>query len=233
MIDEELEHDQARTYRYWEADRYTLITKMRRIPFFEYMPEDAYGERAFNTAFELNKLGALMTIFITQDQLLRHMVETAESEDDFTKRSLRKIFLFLDENPTAVKKWFYVDGFDAVGADNIHYGKTKAEAGTWLLCARLDPSQFECNICIIGDDQPGGMNLGIELQYSYDSRWSLFGYVPNDPEMPIGRYILAANVKTTSWPCICGSKAVMNMHMIPLSATIATLRSVNRQKMPA
>ena len=104
MIDEELEHDQARTYRYWEADRYTLITKMRRIPFFEYMPEDAYGERAFNTAFELNKLGALMTIFITQDQLLRHMVETAESEDDFTKRSLRKIFLFLDENPTAVKK---------------------------------------------------------------------------------------------------------------------------------
>ena len=77
------------------------------------------------------------------------------------------------------------------------------------------------------------MNLGIELQYSYNSRWSLFGYVPNDPEMPIGRYILAANVKTTSWPCICGSKAVMNMHMIPLSATITTLRSVNKQKMPA
>ena len=104
------------------------------------MPEDAYGERAFNTAFELNKLGALMTIFITQDSLLRHMVETAESEDDFTKRSLRKIFLFLDENSTAVKKWFYVDGFDAVGVDNIHYGKTKAEARTRLLCARLDPS---------------------------------------------------------------------------------------------
>ena len=144
------------------------------------MPEDAYGERAFNTAFELNKLGALMTIFITQDSLLRHMVETAESEDDFTKRSLRKIFLFLDENPTAVKKWFYVDGFDAVGADDIHYGKTKAEAGTRLLCARLDPSQFECNVCAIEDNQLDGMDLGIELRYSYDSRWSLFGYVPKD-----------------------------------------------------
>ena len=68
------------------------------------MPEDAYGERAFNTAFELNKLGALMTIFITQDSLLRHMVETAESEDDFTKRSLRQIFLFLDEHPNCRKK---------------------------------------------------------------------------------------------------------------------------------
>ena len=113
---------------------------MHRIPFSEYIPEDAYGEHAFNTAFELNELGTLMTIFIPQDSLLRHMVETAESEDDFTKRSLQKIFLFLDEHPTAVKKWFYVDGFDAVGVDDIHYGKTKTEAGTRLLCARLDPS---------------------------------------------------------------------------------------------
>ena len=104
------------------------------------MPEDAYGEHAFNTALELSELGALMTIFITQDSLLRRLVETAESEDDFTKRSLRQTFLFLDEHPAAVKKWFYVDGFDAVGVDNIHYGKTKAEAGTRLLCARLDPS---------------------------------------------------------------------------------------------
>ena len=233
MIDQELERNQVLTYRYQEADQYTLITRMRRIPFSEYMPEDAYGERALDTALELNELGALMTIFIPQDLLLRRLVETSESEDNFTKRSLQQIFLFLDENPTAVKKWFYVDGFDAVGVDNIHYGKTKAEVGTRLLCARLDPSQFECNICIIGDDQPGGMNLGIELQYSYDSRWSLFGYVPNDPEMPIGRYILAANVKTTSWPCICGSKAVMNMHMMPLSATIATLQDVIRQKTQA
>ena len=73
------------------------------------------------------------------------------------------------------------------------------------------------------------MNLGIELQYSYDSRWSLFGYVPNDPEMPIGRYILAANVKTTLWPCICGSRVVMSMHLMPLSATVATLRDIYRQ----
>ena len=233
MIDEELEHNQARTYRYQEADRYTLIDNMRRIPFSEYTPEDAYGERAFNTAFELNELGALMTIFIPQDSLLRCLVETAESEDDFTKRSLRRIFLFLDEHPAAVRKWFYVDGFDAVGVDNIHYGKTKTEAGTRLLCARLDPSQFECNVCVMGDDQPGGMDLGIELRYSHDSRWSLFGYVPKDPEMPVGRYILAANVKTTSWPCICGSRAVMNMHMMPLSATIATLQDVNRQKTQA
>lgn len=82
----------------------------------------------------------------------------------------------------------------------------------------------------MGNDQPGGMDLGIELQYSHDSRWSLFGYVPKDPEMPVGRYILTTNVKTTSWPCICGSKAVMNMHMMPLSATIATLQDVTRQK---
>lgn len=113
---------------------------MRRIPFSEYKPEDAYGERAYNTAFELNELGALMTIFIPQDSLLQRLVETAESEDDFTKRSLRQMFLFLDEHPAAVKKWFYVDGFDAVGADGIHYGRTKTEAGTRLLCARLDPS---------------------------------------------------------------------------------------------
>ena len=113
------------------------------------------------------------------------------------------------------------------------YGKTKAEARTRLLCARLDPSQFECNLCVMGNNQPGGMDLGIELRYSHDSRWSLFGYVPNDPEMPVGRYILTTNVKTTLWPCICGSKVVMNMHMIPLSATIATLRSINQQKMQA
>lgn len=232
MIDEELERNQAWTYRYQEADRYTLIDNMRRIPFSEYMPENAYGERAFNTAFELKEIGALMTIFIPQDSLLRCLVKTAESEDDFTKRSLRRIYLFLDEHPTAVKKWFYVDGFDAVGVDNIHYGKTKTEAGTRLLCARLDPAQFECNVCVMGDDHPGGMDLGIELRYRYDSRWSLFGYVPKDPEMPLGRYILATNVKTTSWPCICGSRAV-NMHMMPLSATIVTLQDVNRQKMQA
>ena len=93
------------------------------------MPEDAYGERAFNTAFELNKLSALMTIFITQDSLLRHMVETAESEDDFTKRSLRQIFLFLDEHPTAVRKWFYVDGFDAVGGRRHPLRKNKSRSG--------------------------------------------------------------------------------------------------------
>jgi len=230
MIDQELERDRARTYRYQEADRYTLIDNMRRIPSPEYTPEDAYGERAFNTASELKELGALMAIFIPQDSLLRCLVGTAESEDDFTKRSLQQVFLFLDERPTAVKKWFYFDGFDAVGIDNIHYGKTKTEAGTRLLCARLDPSQFECNVCVMGDDQPGGMGLGIELRYRYDSRWSLFGYVPKDLEMPVGRYILATNVKTTSWPCICGSRAVMNMHMMPLSATIATLQDVNRQK---
>ena len=89
MIDQELERNQAWTYRYQEADQYTLITRMRRIPFSEYKPEDAYGERAYNTAFELNELGALMTIFIPQDSLLRCLVETAESEGDFTKRSLR------------------------------------------------------------------------------------------------------------------------------------------------
>lgn len=113
---------------------------MRRIPLSKYTPEDAYGERAYNTAFELNELGALMTIFIPQDSLLRRLVETAESEDDFTKRSLRQKFLFLDEHPTAVQKWFYSDGFDAVGIDNIHYGKIKTEAETRLLCAQLDPS---------------------------------------------------------------------------------------------
>jgi len=120
MIDEEIEKESSRVRRYQEADRYALIDNMRRIPFSEYMPEDAYGERAFNTAFELNELGALMAIFIPQDLLLRCLVETAESEDDFTKKSLRQIFLFLDEHLTAVKKWFYVDGFDAVGVDNIH-----------------------------------------------------------------------------------------------------------------
>ena len=140
MIDKELERNQARMYRYQEADQYTLITRIRRIPFSEYTPEDAYGERAYNTAFELNELGAIMTIFIPQDSLLRRLVETAESENDFTKRSLRQMFLFLDEHPAAVKKWFYVDGFDAVGVDNIHYGKTKTETGTRLLSARLDPS---------------------------------------------------------------------------------------------
>ena len=140
MIDQELERNQVLTYRYQEADQYTLITRMHRISFSEYMPEDAYGERALDTALELNELGALMTIFIPQDLLLRRLVETPESEDNFTKRSLQQIFLFLDENPTAVKKWFYVDGFDAVGVDNIHYGKTKAEVGTRLLCTRLDPS---------------------------------------------------------------------------------------------
>lgn len=140
MIDEELEREQARTYRYQEADRYTLIDNMHRVPFSEYTPEDAYGKRAFDTAFELKEIGALMAIFIPQDSLLRCLVETAESEDDFTKRSLRQIFLFLDEHPTAVKEWFYADGFDAVGADDIHYGKTKTEAGTRLLCARLNPS---------------------------------------------------------------------------------------------
>lgn len=64
MIDQELERNQAWTYRYQEADRYTLIDNMRRIPLSEYVPENAYGERVFNTAFELNKLGTLMTIFI-------------------------------------------------------------------------------------------------------------------------------------------------------------------------
>ena len=73
------------------------------------------------------------------------------------------------------------------------------------------------------------MDLGIELLYSHDSRWNLFGYVPKDPEMPVGRYILATNVKTTPWPCICGSRVVMNMYMMPLSATVATLRDVYRQ----
>ena len=86
MIDKELERNQARTYRYQEADQYTLITRMLRIPFSEYTPEDAYGERAYNTAFELNDLGALMTIFIPQDSLLRRLVETAESEDDFMQK---------------------------------------------------------------------------------------------------------------------------------------------------
>lgn len=233
MIDVELEKEQARVFRYQEADRYTLIEHMHRIPFSEYMPEDTYGERAFNTAFELNELGALMTIFVRQDFLLRHLIETAEDEDDFTKRSLRQMFLFLDEHPTAVKNWFYADGFDAVGEDNIHYGKTKTEAGTRLLCARLDPARFECSVCAMEDKQPGGMSLGIELRYRPDGRWSLFGYVPNDPEQPSGRYILAANVKTTPWPCICGSRTVMNMHMSPLSATVATLQDVNRQKMQA
>lgn len=104
MIDQELERNQAWTYRYQEADQYTLITRMRRIPLSKYTPEDAYGERAYNTAFELNELGALITIFIPQDSLLRHLVETTESEDDFTKRSLQRKFLFLDEHPTAVKK---------------------------------------------------------------------------------------------------------------------------------
>lgn len=64
MIDEELEHDQARTHRYQEADGYKLIDNMHRIPFSKYIPEDIYGERVFNTALELNELGALMTIFI-------------------------------------------------------------------------------------------------------------------------------------------------------------------------
>ena len=104
MIDQELERNQVLTYRYQEADQYTLITRMHRISFSEYMPEDAYGERALDTALELNELGALMTIFIPQDLLLRRLVETPESEDNFTKRSLQQIFLFLDENPTAVKK---------------------------------------------------------------------------------------------------------------------------------
>ena len=230
MIDEELERDQARTYRYREADRYTPIDDMRRIPFSEYTPEDAYGERAFDTAFELNEFGALMTLFIPQDALLRQLVETAENEDGFAKRSLRRTFLFLDEHPTAVKKWFYVDGFDAVGIDNIHYGKTKTEAGTRLMCARLDPAQFECSVCAMGEGQPGGMRLGVELRYRRDGRWSLFGYVPNDQEQPPGRYILASNVKTTPWPCICGSRTVMSMHMTPLSATVETLRDVNRRR---
>ena len=88
MIDKELERNQARTYRYQEADQYTPITRMRRIPLSKYMPKDAYGERAYNTAFELNDLGALMTIFIPQDSLLRCLVGTVESGDDFTKRSL-------------------------------------------------------------------------------------------------------------------------------------------------
>ena len=230
MIDQELERNQAWTYRYQEADQYTLITRMRRIPLSKYTPEDAYGERAYKTAFELNELGALITIFIPQDSLLRRLVETAESEDDFTKRSLRQMFLFLDEHPAAVKKWFYVDGFDAVGADGIHYGRTKTEAGTRLLCARLDPSKFECNVCVIGDGQLNGIDLGIELLYSHDSRWSLFGYVPKDPKMPVGRYILTTNVKTTAWPCICGSRIVTNRLMMPLSATVAALQDVNRQK---
>ena len=129
MIDQELERNQARTYRYQEADQYTLITRMRRIPFSEYMSEDAYGERALDTALELNELGALMTIFIPQDLLLRRLVETPESEDNFTKRSLQQIFLFLDENPTAVKKWFYVDGFDAVGGRRHPLRKNKSRSG--------------------------------------------------------------------------------------------------------
>jgi len=74
MIDEELEREQARTYRYQEADRYTLIDNMRRVPFSEYTPEDDYGERAFDTAFEMKELGALMAIFIPQDSLLRCLV---------------------------------------------------------------------------------------------------------------------------------------------------------------
>lgn len=47
-----------------------------------------------------------MTIFIPQNSLLRRLVETAESEDDFTKRSLRQMFLFLDEHPAVVKNGF-------------------------------------------------------------------------------------------------------------------------------
>ena len=67
MIDKELERNQAWTYRYQEADQYTLITRIRRIPLSKYTPEDAYGKRALDTALELNELGALMTIFIPQD----------------------------------------------------------------------------------------------------------------------------------------------------------------------
>lgn len=64
MIDQELERNQVWTYRYQEADQYTLITRMCRIPFSEYKPEDAYGKRALDTALELNELGAIMTVFI-------------------------------------------------------------------------------------------------------------------------------------------------------------------------
>ena len=115
MIDKELERNQAWTYRYQEADQYKLITRIRRIPLSKYTPEDAYGERASDTALELNELGALMTIFIPQDLLLRRLVETSESEDNFTKRNLQQIFLFLDENPTAVKNGFTLTGSTRLG----------------------------------------------------------------------------------------------------------------------
>ena len=82
--------------RYDEADRYYLVDCARRIPLSEYRPEDAYGERAFGTASELDRLGALMTVFATPDAMLRELVETSESEDGFVKAKLRQIFLFLD-----------------------------------------------------------------------------------------------------------------------------------------
>lgn len=200
-----------------------LIDGMRRIPFSEYTPEDAYGERAFDTAFEMKELGALMTVFVTQDVLLRCLVETSEKEDEFMERQLKMQYLFLDENPAAVKEWFYADGFDAVGMDNFRYGKTKTECGTRLLCARLDPAKFECSICDMGEDQLCEMTLGIELRYKPDTRWSLFGYVPHNLELPYGRYVLATNVKTTPWPCICGSRVVVSNHMMPISASVAIL----------
>lgn len=214
-------------YRYDEAEQYGLVAA-RRIPLSEYRPENAYEERAFGTASEFVQFGALMTVFVQLDSMLHELIETGESEDDFVKAKLRQMFLFLDEHPDAVKKWFYVDEFDAVASSG--YGKTKIETGTRLICARLDPEQFECGICVMEDGQPCGMGLGVELRYRRDGRWSLFGYVPNDPDMPPGKYIIAANVKTTSWPCICGSRAVMNLHMMPLSASVETLRDINRQK---
>lgn len=235
-MDEKTEYDSL-SYRYIEADRYDLIKDICRIPFSEYRPEDEYGARAFDTAFELKELGAIMAVYVPSDFMLKHLIETTENEDDFTERSLKQTYLFLDEHPEAVKKWFYIDGFNVMGTDDDYYGKSKYIKGTRLLCARLDPSRFECSILRIGKAHTGRissdeMDIGIELRYRNDGRWSLFGYVPNKSKYPY-RYILASNVKTTKWPCICGSRVVTSMHMMPLTATVATLQDVNRRKTPA
>lgn len=182
-----------------------------------------------STAREFAERGALMSMYMTKDQVLREFINGAADMREICAGNFRRQFQFFRDYPDAASEYLVEDGFTALGVD-FRADRIKAVENTMLTCARLDPARFDVSIAELKTKDGGGekTKLALLVKFKDDGNWSIFGRVPPcGGDMPPGNYVLAANESQTEMSCLYGSRVLEMGYSTPVCSSVETLRSIN------
>ena len=187
------------------------------------------GERALSTAREFIERGALMSIYMTKDQVLREFINGAADMREICAGNFRRQFQFFRDYPDAVSEYSIEDDFTALGVDS-DANQIKTVENTMLMCARLDPARFGVSIAELKAGEYGEekIRLALLMKFKDDGNWGIFGYIPPcSSDMPPGNYVIATNESQTEMSCLYGSRVLKMGYSIPICSSVETLRSIN------